>query len=85
MRDACRRFAAAVPHHSLLAPLPRAALRVAALASPQANYLRDLLACTTAHAGTYEAGETARLLGPCNTTIEQYAQSIDATGDWPSK
>ena len=83
--DAARRFARALPWRALTAPLPRFALRMAAIGSPQARYLDDLLALTLGHAGTFRAQETIDLLGECPMTIEGYAKSLERTGDWPSK
>lgn len=83
--DAARRFARALPWRELVAPLPRLGLRMAAMGSPQAKYLDDLLTCTLRHASEFRAQETIDLLGNCPMTIEQYAQSIERTGDWPSK
>ncbi len=83
--DAVHRFIAASHRRLIRIPMPRAVLHLAASANPQPRYLRDLLEATFACDHARNADDTWDQLGRPQMTIEDYAKSIETTGDFPQK
>ncbi len=83
--EATKRFARAHSPKLLPAPMPRLALRAAGLLFAQPRYGADLLQATFERTAGFEATETWDILGKPTMRIEDYAQSIEQTGDRPRK
>ena len=85
LHDAVRRFALARPENLRVVRIPQMAVRLAGLVSAQARYGAALLRASFSTDTGFTAARTWGLLGRPETRIEDYAHSIDATGDMPRK
>ncbi len=85
MHDAIRRFAVARPKSLRVVRIPQMAVRLAGLVSAQARYGAALLRASFSKNTGFTAARTWDVLGRPDTRIEDYARSIDATGDMPRK
>lgn len=85
MHDAIRRFAIARPKSLRVVRIPQMAVRLAGLVSAQTRYGAALLRASFSKNTGFTAARTWDVLGRPDTRIEDYARSIDATGDMPRK
>lgn len=85
MYDATRRFMKAWPKRLLCVPCPVPLLRVAGLFDAQPRYGAQVMDHTFRYATGFRGDEAWTRLAKPTTTIEQYVESIAATGDMPRK
>jgi uncharacterized protein YbjT (DUF2867 family) len=83
--EACRRFVRAWDPRIRIVPNPLWMSRVAGVFLPMFRNLVKIVEVTNAQGGEFLSGETWEALGRPTTTIEDYAESIRRTGDYPRK
>ncbi len=83
--EAARRFIAAYDPSIRLRHMPLWPMRLAAMFQPQFHTLVQLSDWCSTHREENWSEETWADLGRPEMTVEDYAEYIKATGDWPSK
>lgn len=84
LRDAVARLARATRPRRRVLPVPRSALRCAALALAKPRYLNDLFDISWKWTTDFR-GEAAHAFARPRMTIQDYAQYVESNDDWPRK
>ncbi|MHC4947309.1 MAG: SDR family oxidoreductase [Planctomycetota bacterium] len=85
LQEAVDRFAAALPRRPLTLPVPMPLVRAMRPVSRDAEYVCELMDMTYRYTTDFLAEPTWKDLGEPTTTIEQYVEGMEETGDVPRK
>lgn len=83
--EAVARLARSLPRRRLVVPVPGLSMRLGGVFSNDPRYLMALVDMSRRWTTRYVGAETDRDFGKATMRIEDYAASIQRSGDWPRK